>query len=62
MKDIQKPVLMNYREIEKYYGLKRSTVINLVWNKSFVPIVKVGNKNYFRTEDIDLWIQSKVTL
>ena len=52
----QKPELLNYVDLLNYYGLKKSTVNALIGRDEFVKRVKVGRKNFFRTSDIEKWI------
>ena len=53
------PQLLNYKTLEKHYGLSHSTMSKKVMLGEFCNIVKVGNKNYFRKEDVELWIDSQ---
>lgn len=53
------PLLLDYVTLEKYYGLKQSTISKLVMKGEFTDVVKVGRKNFFRKEDVETWINSK---
>ena len=53
------PELLNYETLVYYYGLKKSTISKLVMHGKFTNIVKVGNKNYFRREDVEAWIDAQ---
>jgi predicted DNA-binding transcriptional regulator AlpA len=56
---MQITILVNYRELEILYGLKKSTITKLVMYGKFCNVVKVGNKNYFRTKDVESWIDEQ---
>jgi len=53
------PQLLNYRTLEEYYGLVKSTTTKLVMLGKFCNVVKIGRKNYFRKEDVEAWIDAK---
>ena len=53
------PQLLNYNDLETYYGLKKSTITKLVMTGDFTNVVKVGNKNFFRIADVEAWIDSR---
>ncbi len=53
------PVLVDYLAIFHYYGLFKNTTTKLVMTNDFVPIVKIGRKNYFRSKDVEKWIEDK---
>lgn len=55
----QIPELLNYKTLNNFYGLSRSTMSKLVMNGKFCNIVKIGNKNYFRKEDVEAWIDAQ---
>jgi len=50
------PILINYKGLEKYFGLKQSTISKMVMHGQFTNIVKVGTKNFFKTKDVMAWI------
>lgn len=52
--------LLSYTEIEKIYGLRKNTTTKMLSRGEFINPVKIGNKNYFKTEDIEAWIDSKM--
>ena len=53
------PRLITYSQIEKIYGLKKSTMTKLFMNGKFINTVKIGNRNYFEVEALDQWIESR---
>ena len=53
------PELLNYKTLEKHYGLYKSTLSKLVMNGQFCNVVKVGRKNYFRKADVEAWIDAQ---
>jgi predicted DNA-binding transcriptional regulator AlpA len=53
------PILVNYRDLETYIGLKRSTISKKIMRGEFTNIVKIGRKNYFKTKDVLAWIESQ---
>lgn len=53
------PALLNYKTLNEFYGLSKSTISKIVMRGSFTNIVKIGNKNYFRKEDVEAWIESR---
>lgn len=53
------PKLLDYVNLERIFGLKRSTFSKLVMVNKFVPVVKIGNKNYFKTVDVEAWIDKQ---
>jgi hypothetical protein len=59
-KEAEMPKLMSYAEIEKVYGLRKNTTTKLAMKGEFVPAVKIGTKNYFKTADIEAWIEARV--
>lgn len=53
------PQLLDYRDLEHHYNLKKSTMTKLsMWGR-FCNIVKIGTKNYFRKEDVEAWIDAQ---
>lgn len=56
MEQIRIPELLDYRDLESIYNLKKSTISKLVMIGDFTNIVKVGRKNYFRSSDVEDWI------
>lgn len=59
MEPLRVPMLLNYKDLDYYYGLKKSTMSKLVMLGKFCSIVKVGRKNYFRKEDVEAWIDAQ---
>lgn len=59
MKNTTIPALLDYRGLERFFGLKKSTMSKLVMTGDFTNVVKVGRKNFFRTIDVEAWIESK---
>ena len=53
------PRLLTYSQIEKIYGLRKSTLTKLAMNGKFIDMVKIGNRNYFEVEALDQWIESR---
>ena len=53
------PVLLNYQTLWTFYGLYKNTVAKLVMNGKFCNIVKVGNKNHFKRDDVEAWIDAQ---
>lgn len=53
------PKLVDYVSMQRIYGLQRSTFSKLVMLNKFVPVVKIGNKNYFKTVDVEAWIEKQ---
>lgn len=53
------PKLVHYQHIWNFYGLHKNTVAKLVMQGKFCNIVKIGNKNYFRREDVEAWIDAQ---
>lgn len=53
------PKLLNYETLDKFYGLKKSTISKLVMKGEFCNVVKLGRKNMFRREDVEAWIDSR---
>ena len=51
--------LLTYSQIEKIYGLKKGTMTKMVMKGEFVKPVKVGNRNYFKVEEVEAWINSR---
>jgi len=58
MENSTTPKLLDYRGLEEYFGLKKSTISKLVMTGDFTNIVKIGRKNFFRIEDVETWIDS----
>jgi predicted DNA-binding transcriptional regulator AlpA len=50
------PKLLNYKTLEYFYGLSKSTMSKKVMYGTFCNIVKVGSKNYFKRADVEKWI------
>lgn len=53
------PALLDYRTLEQFYGLKKSTISKLVMLGKFTNIVKIGTKNFFRREDVEAWLDKQ---
>ena len=53
------PLLISYKDLEKYFGLKTSTVSKMVMHGKFTDIVKIGTKNFFKTKDVLAWIDQQ---
>ena len=53
------PKLLNYKTLKEHYDLSQSTISKLVMNGKFCNIVKIGRKNYFRREDVEVWIDKQ---
>ncbi len=53
------PELLNYRDLEHFYHLSKSTISKLVMTGDFTNIVKIGRKNYFRKSDVEAWIDAQ---
>ena len=53
------PELLDYRDLEFIYNLKKSTISKLVMIGDFTNIVKIGRKNYFRSADVETWIDAQ---
>jgi predicted DNA-binding transcriptional regulator AlpA len=51
--------LLTYTQIEKIYGLKKSTLTKLFMLGKFIPSIKIGNRNYFEVEALDRWLESR---
>jgi hypothetical protein len=51
--------LLTYSQIEKIYGLKKSTLTKLFMHGRFIACIKIGNRNYFDVETLELWIKSR---
>jgi len=52
------PRLLDYKGIKHYFGLSPSTLQKLVMKNKFISIVKVGTKNFFKTSDVETWIDN----
>lgn len=51
--------LLTYTQIEKVFGLKKSTLTKMFMLGKFIPCVKIGNRNYFEVEKLEEWIKSR---
>lgn len=51
--------LLTYSQIEKIYGLKKSTLTKMFMYGQFIPCIKIGNRNYFDVEQLEQWIKSR---
>ena len=52
------PVLLDYQALWTFYGLHKSTISKMVMLGTFVPTVKVGNKNYFKRDAVEQKIEA----
>lgn len=48
--------LLTYSQIEKIYGLKKSTLTKMFMHGKFIPCIKIGNRNYFEVTILENWI------
>ena len=48
--------LLTYTQIEKIYGLKKSTLTKMYMHGKFIPCIKIGNRNYFDATMLEQWI------
>lgn len=53
------PKFLTYSDIEKIYGLKKSTMTKLYMKNKFIDATKIGNRNYFSQEKLDQWLESR---
>ncbi|MDP3290647.1 MAG: helix-turn-helix domain-containing protein [Sulfuricurvum sp.] len=51
--------LVTYSQIEKIWGLKKSTLTKLFMKGEFIPCIKIGTKNYFEVEKLEEWIKDR---
>lgn len=51
--------LLTFRDIQNEYGLKRNTLAKLLMHGEFITPVKIGNRNYFDREELEVWIERK---
>ena len=52
------PELLNMKQAANYLGIKEKTLYNWV-SKEKIPVTKVGNKNAFRKEILDNWLNER---
>ncbi len=52
------PQLLDYRTLEEYYGLKKSTISKMVMLGTFCNVVRFNGKNHFRKEDVETFIDN----
>ena len=53
------PILLDYKGLQIHFGLNKSTISKLVMTGDFTDIVKIGRKNFFRTIDVESWIDNR---
>lgn len=51
--------LLTYSQIQKIYGLRKSTLTKLFMKGKFIPCIKIGNRNYFEVTALEEWINSR---
>ena len=54
--------LLTYTQIEKIYGLKKSTLTKMFMHGQFIPSIKIGNRNYFDVELLERWIKLRTVV
>ena len=54
-----KAKLITFRDIQNEYGLKRNTLSKLLMRNEFITPIKIGNRNYFNRDELEVWIESK---
>ena len=55
MKNIELEKLLSVNNVMEHFGISRSTLYHLT--KTELPYVKIRNRKYFRTDDINNLIQ-----
>ncbi|MCD6654392.1 MAG: helix-turn-helix domain-containing protein [Sulfurovum sp.] len=53
------PKLITFKEMEEIFGLKKNTMTKLYMRGEFIPAVKIGNRNYFKVEELQAWIEKQ---
>lgn len=51
--------LLTYSQIEKTYGLKKSTMTKLFMHGKFIACIKIGNRNYFEVAQLEQWLKAQ---
>jgi predicted DNA-binding transcriptional regulator AlpA len=54
--------LLTYTQIEKIYGLKKSTLTKMFMHGKFIPCIKIGNRNYFEVAMLEQWINNRTVV
>jgi predicted DNA-binding transcriptional regulator AlpA len=54
--------LLTYTQIEKIYGLKKSTLTKMYMHGQFIPCIKIGNRNYFEVAMLEQWINNRTVV
>ena len=56
---IEGKLLLDYKDLDREYGLKKSTFSKLVMVGKFIIPIKVGSKNFFKRDEVEAWIESQ---